>query len=238
MGKHTQRVVADSRPATLRERDPQAESSTENQILKSESPSGQLLPLAAMTVTGPPTKAETHRDRTPAFSPALSVLEIARSFGTQTDPDRRPMNTWRTVFDHREIELVSFWLNNLNYEIQDAESDRRMEEASRGKNRIRYTRHVTVRSACPAQYATRSLETKEDWKFITELALDWYRNEKRVGVEVHVMIESGSVPKPESLPMIYKERGWTNLKPAYDGAVPTSEDLRSPQKRARKSSAR
>jgi len=210
-----------------------------SQSLKRGSPSGQLFSLAEATAAGPPAKFETLAGREPASSPSPSMVEVARTQGTQVDR-QGPKHTWTTVFDQRQAERVFFWLRDLDYKTRNAQSHRRMKRVSGGKDQIRYTRHVTVRSTRPAEYAARSLESEEDWDKARTLALRWWGDEERSGVEVHVTIESGSGPKPEPSPMFRRKGGWSILEPAYGSAPPTPEAPRETgheRKRARKSPA-
>jgi len=73
-----------------------------SQSLKRDSPSGQLSSLAEATAAGPPAKFETLAGREPASSPSPSVVEVARTQGTQVDR-QGTKHTWTTVFDQRVL---------------------------------------------------------------------------------------------------------------------------------------
>lgn len=53
---------------------------------------------------------------------------------------------------------------------------------------------------------------------------------------VEYCTEPGSVPNLESPSMVYERRGLMTLKPAYDGAGPTSRASRSPEPKRKKAS--
>lgn len=80
-----------------------------------------------------------------------------------------------------------------------------------------------VRSLNPVGFVARILDNEKDWKKAETLALKWWE-EKREGVDVHVVTQSGSSPKPEPSLEFRREDGWVIYQLTYDHVPPTTED--------------